>query len=52
MITVSRNGNPPGKESTMNLKRKIMAALVGATFLVPVTAQTSEAASVAGGHES
>ena len=31
----------------MNFKRKIMAALVGATFLIPVTAQTSEAASVA-----
>ena len=30
----------------MNLKRKIMAALVGATFLVPITAQPSEAASV------
>ena len=29
----------------MNLKRKIMAALVGATFLIPITAQPSEAAS-------
>lgn len=30
----------------MALKRKFMAALVGATFLIPITAQPSEAASV------